>query len=146
MSFAFLLWAMGKKNLLQWFLCMPSLAFMDIDHFVLTNVVGFNVKPLYDGQKILHVMHTIEFVVLFIVVLVLIFLLFDPPKGRSIKKWLFPEKFLYSKAYYYYATWVVRIFSIGIILHLFMDSMIYTSFGKWEYFYISLIQYFFNPT
>jgi hypothetical protein len=80
-----LLWQMGWKHWPKWLLIIPSIALMDVAHFLLTNVPGFGVHPK-PGQKILHVAHTIEFVIFEIVALLVISLLIDRRRGRSLNR------------------------------------------------------------
>lgn len=141
-----LFWLMGKENWRQWLLLIPSFVLMDLDHFILTNVSGFGAHPTVPGQKILHVTHTIEFVVLEIILLLFVFLKLDRRQGRTIKAWIFPIFSAYSKTGHYYLAWTVRILALGVIIHWLLDLVIYFYFKKWEYLYVSLIDYFLNPT
>lgn len=140
-----LLWQMGWKNWPKWLLIIPSIALMDLDHFFLTNLPGFGVHPK-PGQKILHVAHTIEFVIFEIAALLVIFLLIDRRRGRSLKTWFFPRSSDYFKPWYYYLAWAVRILVLGVVIHWLQDLLIYSYHQKWDYLYISLIEYFMNPT
>jgi hypothetical protein len=140
-----LFWLMGRKNWKKWLLVIPSIALMDLDHFILTNVPGFGAHPA-PGQKILHVTHTIEFVVLEIVILLWVFFKLDPRRGRNLKAWFFPIYSDYTKPFQYYLAWTVRILASGVVAHWLLDLVIYFYFDKWNYLYISLIQYFLHPT
>jgi len=118
----------------------------DIDHFIFTNVKGFGAEPI-PGQRILHFAHTIEFIVLEVVFLLIFFLVIDRRRRRSTRNWLFsPKKSDYSRTCCYYGAWAVRIITLGVMIHWIMDLIIYTYYHKWDYLYISLIQYFLNTT
>jgi hypothetical protein len=140
-----LLWQMGWKNLRKWLLIIPAAASMDLDHFLLTNVPGFGARPM-PGQMILHVTHTIEMVIVEMAISILYFFRIDPRRGRSLKTWLFPLSADYSKKWKYYLAWTIRILVMGIVMHWLMDIPIYTYYQKWNYLYISLIQYLIHPT
>ena len=140
-----LLWQMGLKNWLQWLLIIPSIGLMDIDHFIFTNVQGFGAHPA-QGQKILHFAHTIEFVVIGIVIFLVYFLLIDRRQGRSLKVWFFPNSSDYTKPIHYYLAWAVRILILGVIIHWLQDLLIYSYHHKWDHLYVSLIDYFVNPS
>jgi hypothetical protein len=135
-----LLWQMGIKNWIPWLLVIPAIALPDIDHFIFTNFPGFSVHPT-PGAKILHFSHTIEFVIIEIA-----FFIIDGRHDRSIHDWLFPHVSDYTSACYYYLAWAVRIIMIGVVIHWIFDIIIYTYFNKWDYLYISLVQYFINPS
>ncbi len=141
-----LFFVMGRKNWLPWLLIIPSIVLMDLDHFILTNVPGFGAHPMYSGQKILHVAHTVEWVVLEILVLLLFFLKIDVRGGRSLKDWFFPVSTDYSSSVSFHLAWTVRILALGVDIHWMLDLLIYIYFHKWRYLYISLIGYFLNPT
>lgn len=140
-----LFWLMGKENWPKWLLIIPAIALTDIDHFIFTNVPGFGAHPV-PGQKILHVLHTIEFIILEIAILLVVFLLIDRRRGRSLKAWFFPCPSDYSKIWQYYLAWAVRIITLGVMIHWILDLIIYSYFHKWDYLYISLTEYFLNPT
>ncbi len=140
-----LLWQMGWKNWSKWLLIIPSIALMDLDHFLLTNVPGFGAEPA-SGQKILHVAHTFEFLALEIVLILIYFLWVDPRQDRNIKTWFFPLSPDYSKQWKYYLAWTVRILIFGLIIHWLLDLVIYTVHHKWDYLYVSLVEYFLHPT
>jgi len=116
---------------------------MDLDHFILTNVPGFGVHP-EPGQKILHIAHTIEFLILGIAVLLFFFLRIDRRCCRDLKAWFFPQSADYTKPWHYYLAWTVRIVVIGVGIHWLQDLAIYTFHHKWDYLYISIIEYFMN--
>ena len=132
---------MGKKNWYWWLLVIPAFALMDLDHLILTNVPGFGVRP-EAGEKILHIAHTIEFVLLEVILFFIYFKWIDPAANRGFKTWAFPERAFYSKPRSYYLAWTVRLVLIGIILHWLLDFIIYGLAQKWDYTYISLIKYF----
>ncbi len=118
---------------------------MDLDHFILTNVIGFAADPA-PGQKILHIFHTVEIVVIGIVFILLYYFYIDPLNGRNIKGWLFPSASDYSKSILYYLAWTIRIILFGFIIHWLFDLAIYPFHHKWDYLYISIIEYLINPT
>jgi len=140
-----LLWQMGLRNWRKWLLIIPSAASMDLDHFFLTNVPGFGVHPM-PGQMILHVTHTIEFAIFEIALFTIYFFRLDPRRGRNLKNWVFPISLDYSKTWQYYLAWTIRILVAGVVMHWLMDLLIYTYYQKWNYLYISLVQYLMNPT
>ena len=142
---AVLLWQMGIKNWLKWLLIIPAIILMDLDHFVLTNVTGFAATTA-PGQKILHIFHTIEFLIIEVALVMLYYFWIDPPKGRTIKKWLFPLSSDYSKPIYYYTAWMIRIIIFGFLIHWLFDLAIYTFHHKWNYLYVSIIEFFIYPT
>ena len=83
-AMALLLWQMGRKNWLKWLLIIPSILLMDLDHFILTNVPGFAAEPA-PGQKILHVAHTVEFLILGIALVLIYYFRIDPRQSRNFK-------------------------------------------------------------
>lgn len=86
-----LFWLMKKENWLKWLLVIPAIILTDIDHFIFTNAPGFGAEPV-QGQKIFHFAHTVEFISLEIILLVVFFLVIDRRRDRSMKEWLFsPE-------------------------------------------------------
>lgn len=141
-----LFWLMKKENWLKWLLVIPAIILTDIDHFIFTNAPGFGAEPV-QGQKIFHFAHTVEFISLEIILLVVFFLVIDRRRDRSMKEWLFsPESRNYSKQWQYYGAWAVRIVTFGVTIHWIMDLAIYTYYSKWDYLYISIIEYFLNTT
>jgi len=141
-----LFWLMSKGNWPKWLLIIPAMILTDIDHFIFTNVPGFGAEPAA-GQKILHFAHTIEFISIEIIFLLAFFLVIDRRRERGIREWLFsPKSSGYSKRCYYYGAWVVRIITLGVAIHWMMDFVIYTYYHKWDYLYISIVEYFLNPT
>ena len=144
-AMALLLWQMGRKNWLKWLLIIPSILLMDLDHFILTNVPGFAAEPA-PGQKILHVAHTVEFLILGIALVLIYYFRIDPRQSRNFKAWLFPLSSDYSKSWQYYIAWSIRILLFGVVIHWLMDLVIYSYHQKWGHLYISLIEYFLNPT
>jgi hypothetical protein len=141
-----LFWLMKKENWLKWLLIIPAVILTDIDHFIFTNVPGFGAEPV-QGQRILHFAHTIEFIAVEIILLLVFFLVIDRRGDRNMREWLFsPESRDYSKRWQYYGAWAVRIITMGVMIHWIMDLAIYTYYQKWDYLYISIIEYFLNPT
>jgi len=141
-----LFWMMGKRNWPKWLLIVPAMILTDIDHFIFTNVPGFGAEPA-QGQKILHFAHTIEFIAVEIILLLVFFLVIDRRGDRNMREWLFsPKSQNYLKRWYYYGAWAVRIITLGVTIHWIMDLVIYTYYSKWDYLYISIIEYFLNPT
>lgn len=141
-----LFWLMGKGNWLKWLMVIPAIILTDIDHFIFTNVPGFGAEPAA-GQKILHFAHTVEFIVIEVIFLLVFFLIMDRRRERSLREWLFsPKSRHYSKRWHYYGAWAVRIITLGVVIHWIMDLVIYTYCHKWDYLYISIVKYFLNPT
>ena len=140
-----LLWQMGRKNFLKWLLIILAIGLQDWDHFILTNVPGFGVHPAA-GQKILHIGHTIEFIVLEIAFFAWFFFWLDRRRVRNIKAWLFPSISDYLKPLYYNLAWAVRIFFFGWVLHWVIDLIIYPMYNKLDFMYMSIFDYIKNPT
>lgn len=133
-SIAFL-WRWMKQKV---FLTIIPLLAVDIDHFLFKSK-GFLEHP-ETGVKILHAFHSVEMLV--IVVLLNVFI------GRhTFKKgwrvWLFPTKKDYTSKFGIYLAWTARIILLGISIHYFMDLFIYTLGGKWGYYDYSVIHYLF---
>jgi hypothetical protein len=133
---------MGTENWRKWLLLIPAILVMDLDHFLLTNVPGFAAHP-EPGQKILHI--TVEFVAAVSVFLVWYFLRRDPRRGWSWKTWLFPPASHYEKYSQYLLAWSVRILVLGMSIHWLLDLIIYSLFHKWDYLYVSLLEYLLHP-
>ena len=136
-----LLWQMGLKNFPKWLLIIPAIILTDLDHFILTNVPGFGAHPA-PGQKILHVAHTVEFMILEALVFTWYFIWGDPRRGRNLKTWLFPVSGDYAAPWRYYLAWAARIILIGVIIHWLIDLLVYFQFKKWDILYKSLWEYF----
>jgi len=144
-TLAFLWWQIGWDNWPKILLVILSYPLLDIDHFILTNLPGFGVRAI-TNQKILHVFHTIEFLVLVITLSIVSFYITYSQKGHNFKAWLFPISSDFSITTIYYLAWTGRILLLGAAIHWLIDLVIYTVHHKWDYLYLSMIEYFLNPT
>lgn len=113
-----------------------GICMLDVDHFMLTNQPGFLQVP-EQGEKILHVFHTIEFLLVVVALNML-----ERRRGRSWRNWLFPQHEDYESPWRYSLVWAVRILLFSIAIHYFMDVFFYTILGKWSHYEVSLIYYF----
>jgi hypothetical protein len=140
-SFAILLWQMGLQNWRWLLLVIPAIALPDLDHFLFTNYPGFGAHPIH-GDKLLHVGHTLELLTLTVVLICVFFFVIDPARGRGTRSWFFPLPQDYVNTILYNGAWIARIMIIGFIIHWVQDLIIYTIYHKWNYIYLSLVQYF----
>jgi hypothetical protein len=87
-ALAILLWQMGLYDWKWMLLVIPAIALPDWDRFILTNYPGFGAHPV-DGDKLLHVGHTLEFLILEVILICVFLFVIDPANGRDTRSWLF---------------------------------------------------------